>query len=72
MSAQTPVTFVTFNVLEHEGECVTNLPLLDRKELLADIVSKDTAKFISTQALEGIVLKKRKDLRYEVGMRLHS
>ncbi|WP_396020890.1 hypothetical protein [Bacillus sp. SD075] len=36
--ASTPVTFATFDVLQHEGQSVTNLPLLDRKEILADLV----------------------------------
>ncbi|WP_223592755.1 ATP-dependent DNA ligase [Neobacillus bataviensis] len=84
---KTPVTFVTFDVIQHEGERVTKLPLLERKELLADIVPTDTAliaktqfieghgeayfEAIKAQALEGIVLK-RKDSRYEVGKRSHS
>lgn len=85
--ASTPVTFAAFDVLKHEGQSVTNLPLLDRKEILADLVPKDSAllskvKFLEGhgaayydavcgQALEGVVLK-RKDSRYEVGKRSHS
>ncbi|MED4206573.1 ATP-dependent DNA ligase [Neobacillus mesonae] len=84
---KTPITFVTFDVIEHESERVTNLPLLQRKEILNDIVPFDTpliaktqfvegnggAYFdaVKTQALEGIVLK-RKDSRYEIGKRSHS
>ncbi|WP_223591092.1 ATP-dependent DNA ligase [Neobacillus bataviensis] len=83
----TPITFVTFDVIQHEGQRVTNLPLLESKELLADIVPTDSdliaktqfiegrgeAYFdaIKAQSLEGIVLK-RKDSRYEVGKRSHS
>jgi DNA ligase 1 len=84
---KTPITFVAFDVLQYEGERVTKLPLLERKELLADIVQTDTSLITKTQfieglgeayfdaikeqALEGIVLK-RKDSRYEVGKRSHS
>lgn len=84
---RTPVTFVTFDILEHEGERVTNLPLLERKELLADLIPTDSSVLaksqfieghgeayfdaVKSQGLEGIVLK-RKDSRYEVGKRSHS
>nr|WP_317853540.1 RNA ligase family protein [Neobacillus sp. Marseille-Q6967] len=84
---KTPVTFVAFDVIQHEGESVTKLPLLDRKELLADIIPTDSpilaktqfieghgeAYFdvIKAQDLEGIVLK-RKDSSYEVGKRSQS
>lgn len=84
---KTPVTFVTFDVLEHNGERVTNLPLLERKDILEDIVPVDGTRIAKTQFLEGhgeayfdaikaqdlegIVLK-RKDSRYEIGRRSHS
>lgn len=79
-----PVSFVAFDVLQHRGERVTGLPLLERKELLANLVPTDTALLskvqfleghgaayynaVQTQGLEGIVLK-RKDSRYQVGER---
>jgi DNA ligase 1 len=84
---RSPVTFVTFDIIQHKGERVTRMPLLDRKALLADIVQIDTPLIAKTQfieghgdtyfnaikeqSLEGIVLK-RKDSRYEVGKRSHS
>jgi DNA ligase 1 len=80
----TPVSFVAFDVIEHEGKRVTNLPLLSRKEILADLVPTDSALLskvqfveghgaayynaVCGQSLEGIVLK-RKDSRYQVGKR---
>lgn len=67
-------------------ERITNLPLFERKEVLAGIVPTDTTLIAKTQfiegngeayfdavkkqSLEGIVLK-RKDSRYEVGKRSH-
>ncbi|WP_342042587.1 ATP-dependent DNA ligase [Bacillus sp. OTU2372] len=84
---KTPVTFVTFDVIQHKGERITNLPLLERKDILAEIVPEDNTLIAKTQfiqgngeayfdavkaqALEGIVLK-RKDSRYEVGKRSNS
>lgn len=81
------VTFVAFDVIQHEGNRVTSLPLLERKAILADIVPTDSERLaksqyiegngvayyeaIKTQALEGIVLK-RKDSRYQVGKRSHD
>jgi DNA ligase 1 len=81
---RTPVTFVAFDVIQRKGERITNLPLLERKEVLAEIVPEDNTLIAKTQfieghgeayfdavkaqALEGIVLK-RKDSRYEVGKR---
>ncbi|TWE08735.1 DNA ligase-1 [Neobacillus bataviensis] len=84
---KTPVTFVTFDVIQHKGKRITNLPLLERKEVLAEIVPEDNSLMAKTQfieghgeayfdaikaqALEGIVLK-CKDSRYEVGKRSNS
>ncbi|MBV7509211.1 ATP-dependent DNA ligase [Bacillus sp. sid0103] len=81
------VSFVAFDVIQHEGERVTKLPLLERKEILAELIPNDSAliaksqfieghgeayfEAIKAQGLEGIVLK-RKDSRYEVGKRSHS
>ncbi|MEH7482442.1 ATP-dependent DNA ligase [Neobacillus drentensis] len=84
---KTPVTFVAFDVIQRKGEKITNMPLLERKEVLADIVTEDTSLIAKTQfiegngeayfdaikeqALEGIVLK-HKNSRYEVGKRSNS
>ncbi|MBT2700251.1 ATP-dependent DNA ligase [Bacillus sp. ISL-40] len=84
---RTPITFVAFDVIQHKGERITNLPLLERKEVLAEILPEDNTLIaktqfieghgeayfdaVKTQALEGIVLK-RKDSRYEVGKRSNS
>ena len=81
---KTPISFVAFDVIQHEGKRVTNLPLLNRKEILADLVPTDSALLskvqfveghgtayynaVQAQGLEGIVLK-RKDSRYQVGKR---
>ncbi len=80
----TPITYTVFDVLQYGGKSTIKLPLLDRKELLNEIVPDDTyllskVQFIEgngiayfdvvkAQALEGIVLK-RKDSRYAVGKR---
>jgi DNA ligase 1 len=84
---KSPVSFVAFDVIQNEGARVTKLPLLERKEILAELLLNDSALIaksqfieghgeayfdaIKAQALEGIVLK-RKDSRYEVGKRSHS
>jgi len=83
----TPVCYVVFDVLQCGGQSTTNLPLLERKQILADIVPDDSPlitqvqyvegsglsyyEAVKAQALEGIVLK-RKDSRYEVGKRSAS
>lgn len=87
LSESKPVTFVAFDVIECEGNRVTSLPLLERKDLLADLVPTDSERLaksqfiegnavayyeaVKAQALEGIVLK-RKDSRYQVGKRSHD
>lgn len=84
---QTPISLVVFDVLKAGGKSVTSLPLLDRKEILADVVPNDTELLskvqfleghganyfdaVKAQSLEGIVLK-RKDSRYEIGKRSHN
>ncbi|MEH7505144.1 ATP-dependent DNA ligase [Neobacillus drentensis] len=81
------ISFVAFDVIQYEGTRVTNLPLLERKEILAELVPNDSSliakslfieghgeayfEAIKAQGLEGIVLK-HKDSRYEVGKRSHS
>ncbi len=80
----TPITYTVFDVLQYGGKSTTNLPMLERKQILNEVVPDDmdllskvqfiegngTAYFdaVKTQELEGIVLK-RKDSRYMVGKR---
>jgi DNA ligase 1 len=81
------LSYVVFDVIQYKGESVTGLPLIDRKQLLDEIITQDSiliakVKYIEghgssyfdlvqQQGLEGIVLK-RKDSRYEAGKRSHS
>jgi DNA ligase 1 len=78
------VSFVAFDVIKYKNERVTATTLLERKELLTDIIKHDSAQLskvqfitgmgrayfdvVCDQSLEGIVLK-RKDSRYHVGKR---
>ncbi|MEH6994243.1 RNA ligase family protein [Neobacillus drentensis] len=87
MAKHEPVSFVVFDVLYHNGEKVTHLPLYKRKEILDAIIPVNTPilskvmsidgngtplfELIKEQSLEGIVLKK-KDSTYEIGKRSHS
>jgi len=82
-----PICYTVFDVLQCEGKSTTKLPLLDRKQILADLVPNDSPlitqvqyvegngaayyEAVKAQALEGIVLK-RKNSRYEVGKRSAS
>ena len=85
-TARSPVIYVVFDILEKDGEPLTNLLLLERKKILQDSLSegehvvvssfveeKGEAYFESTleKGLEG-VMAKRKDSRYEEGMRTGS
>lgn len=81
------LSYVVFDVIQYKGESVTKLPLIDRKQLLNEIITQDTSlvakvkyieghssayfDLVQAQGLEGIVLK-RKDSRYEVGKRSQS
>ncbi len=81
------ISYVVFDVLLHQGESVASLLLLQRKELLTELIQTDTdllakSQFIEgndvaffeltkAQSLEGIVLKK-KESKYEIGKRSHS
>lgn len=47
------VSFIAFEVIQHEGKSVTNIPLVERKELLEDIIPIDTSLFAKTQFIEG-------------------
>ena len=81
------LSYVVFDVIQYKGKSVSSLPLMERKQLLDEIITQDTSlvakvKYIEghgsayfdlvrQQGLEGIVLK-RKDSRYEVGKRSQS
>ena len=85
-TARLPVVYVVFDILEKDREPLTNLLLLERKKILQDSLSegehvvvssfveeKGEAYFESTleKGLEG-VMAKRKDSRYEEGLRTGS
>lgn len=72
------LSYVVFDVIQYKGESVTKLPLIERKQLLNEILTQDTSlvakvkyieghgaayfDLVKAQGLEGIVLK-RKDSR---------
>ena len=78
------LSYVIFDVIRYKGESVANLPLMERKQLLEEIIPLDTSLLVKVkyleghgsaffdlvrqQGLKGIVLK-RKEFRYEVGKR---
>lgn len=78
-----PVTFTAFDILYKDGEQIINLPLMQRKEILCNVVSESgrlsVSRYIDTQGialyklteaqgLEGIV-SKRKNSKYRFGIR---
>jgi DNA ligase 1 len=81
------LSYVVFDIIQYKGESVTGLPLIERKQLLDEVIPTDTGlltkvkyleghgaayfDLVQQQGLEGIVLKK-KDSRYEVGKRSQS
>lgn len=81
-----PVQFVAYDILYFNGKDLTDLPLLKRKEILAENVKEDfnlsISRYVSTfgvaffslakkENLEGIVSKK-KDGLYHIGKRTHD
>jgi DNA ligase 1 len=78
------LSYVVFDIIKYKGEPVTRLPLIERKQLLNEVIYTDSSlvakvkyieghgaayfHLVQQQGLEGIVLK-RKDSRYEVGKR---
>jgi DNA ligase-1 len=81
------LSYVVFDVIQYKGKSVSSLPLMERKQMLDEIITQDTSlvakvKYIEghgsayfdlvrQQCLEDIVLK-RKDSRYEIGKRSSS
>jgi DNA ligase-1 len=78
-----PIQYCVFDVIYHEGKKVTNLPLLERKELLESFLpqSEDVVlvqwiqghgdqyfDLVKQQSLEGIVLKKANS-KYQINKR---
>ncbi|MFG6120934.1 ATP-dependent DNA ligase [Thalassobacillus sp. B23F22_16] len=86
-SNTTPVSFVVFDILQYKGKNITNLPLLERKILLDQVLVEDSSlvskvryiegngeayyDLVEEQSLEGIVLK-HINSRYHSGKRSHS
>lgn len=83
MQASHPVSYIVFDVLQHQGKDLTHLPLERRKEILAglglsnphmtvipyvDAEGEDLYKTIQQRGMEGIVAK-RKGSRYMPGRR---
>lgn len=82
LSEQFPCTYVVFDMLKHRDKLITEMPLTERKKILAEsvvdhgslrkvIFSEDGAalfELIKRYELEGIVAKKRNS-RYYVGKR---
>ena len=85
--SQHDISFSVFDVLHYNKKCITDLPLLNRKEILNDIIPEDTPlfnqvkwiqgagvdyfKLTQLHELEGIVLKKANS-RYQVDKRSHD
>jgi bifunctional non-homologous end joining protein LigD len=83
---QAPVIYIVFDILEKDGQSLTQMPLMERKKILKDslkegahvllsdfIEEKGEAYFQSAleKGLEG-VMAKRKDSSYEEGLRTGS
>ena len=82
-SNRLPAVYVVFDILEHDGKSLVDLPLVERKKilkasvkegahvLLADFIEEkgeDYYKAVLAKGLEGVVAKK-KDSSYEQGIR---
>jgi DNA ligase-1 len=81
------ISFCVFDIIYYNGEKITNLPLLERKELLEKVIPEDTPllnkvkwvegngvqyfDLIKQHELEGIV-QKRSDSTYSIGKRSYD
>ncbi|MEH7549862.1 ATP-dependent DNA ligase [Neobacillus vireti] len=81
------ISYSVFDIIYHNGEKIANLPLLERKELLNEVIPEDTPllnkvqwiegnaeqyfKLIKHHELEGIVQKKA-DSKYQINKRSHD
>ena len=81
-----PVTYIVFDILEKDGKSLTNLPLMERKQILKDSLKEGSRVFLSDfieekgeayfklvleKGLEG-VMAKNKESHYEEGLRTGS
>jgi len=81
-----PVSFVDFDILYLNGKNLCNLPLIERKKILANIIKENDylsiSRYIETNGLdlfevavnnnlEGVIAK-RIDSKYRPGKRVHS
>ena len=81
-----PVTYIVFDILEKDGKSLTNLPLIERKQILKDSLKEGSRVFLSDfieekgeayyklvleKGLEGVMAKNRES-RYEEGLRTGS
>lgn len=86
LAEESPATYVIFDILEKNGEDLTELPLIERKEILKcsvkegkhvclvdsiDKLGDEYYKVVAANGLEGVVAKK-KDSVYEQGKRSES
>jgi len=86
LRAQSPATFIVFDILEKDGKPLVDLPLIERKAILKDSVKEGSNiiindyveekgeqfyKAVLQHDLEGMVAK-RKDSAYEQGLRTGS
>jgi DNA ligase 1 len=78
------LSYAVFDIIQYSGQSLTGRTLLERKQLLEDVIEQNTSlitkvkfleghgsayfELVQQQGLEGIVLK-RKDSHYEVGKR---
>lgn len=83
--ADRAIRFAVFDVLQKDGEDLTGLPLVERKQILRAMLGKhphlefivftrDSKKlwdFVQARSLEGVIAK-REDSRYEAGQRSSS
>ncbi|MCM2532542.1 ATP-dependent DNA ligase [Neobacillus pocheonensis] len=81
------ISFSVFDIIFFNGEKITNLPLLERKEILEEVIPEDTPllnkvqwiegngeqyfELIKQQELEGIVQKKANS-KYQINKRSHD
>jgi DNA ligase D-like protein (predicted ligase) len=86
LAIESPATYVIFDILEKDGQDLTSLPLIDRKQILRSAVKEskniclvdsidkqgeEYYKIVAANGLEGVVAKK-KDSTYEQGKRSDS
>ena len=81
-----PIIYIVFDILEKDGKSLTNLPLMERKQILKDSLKEGSHVFLSDfieekgeayyklvleKGLEG-VMAKNKESHYEEGLRTGS